>query len=99
MCVCVLQTFCTSLKDIKNSVSVYLCPTNKNSVFCQNQVESEDHFLLVCPLYTDVRHRFLEQKGIQSLQNIFRRKNTKGCRLLSKFSFHAINRRKLDVDV
>ena len=86
------------------------CPTKKKkkkkegkkrrrSVFCQNQVENEDHFLLVCPLYTDLRYRFLEQKGIQSLQNMLRRKNTKGCRLLSKFIFHAIKRRKLYVDV
>ena len=75
------------------------CPTNKNCVFCENQVENEDQFLLVCPLYTDLRNRFLEQKGIQSLKNILRRKNTKGCRLLSKFIFHAINRRKLYVDV
>ena len=75
------------------------CPTKKNCVFCQNQVENEDHFLLVCPLYADLRNRFLEQKGIQSLQNILRRKNTKGCRLLSKFISHAINRRKLYVDV
>jgi len=50
------------------------CPTNKNCVFCQNQVENEDQFLLVCPLYTDLRNRFLEQKGIQSLQNILRGK-------------------------
>ena len=46
------------------------CPTNKNCVFGQNQVENEDHFLWVCPLYTDLRNRFLEQNGIQSLQNI-----------------------------
>ena len=65
----------------------------------QNQVEDEDHFLLVCPLYTDLRNIFLELKSIQSLQNILRRKTTKGCRLLSKFNFHAINRRKLYVDV
>ena len=52
------------------------CFTNKNCVFCQNQVENEDHFG-VCPL----RNRFLEQKGIQSLHDIFRRKNTKGGRL------------------
>ena len=71
------------------------CPTKKNCVFCQNKVENEDHFLSVCPLYTDLRIRFFKQKGIQLLQNILRRKNTKGCRLLSKFIFHAINRRKL----
>ena len=75
------------------------CPTNKNCVFCQNQVENEDHFLWVCPLYTDLRNRFLEQKGIQSLRNILRRKNTKYCRLLSMFIFCAVNRRKLYVDV
>ena len=43
------------------------CPTNKNCAFFQNQVENENHFLLLCPLYTDLRNRFLEQKGIQSL--------------------------------
>ena len=31
------------------------CHKNKNCVFCQNQVENEDHFLLVCPLCTDLR--------------------------------------------
>ena len=38
------------------------CPTNKNCVFCQDKVQNEDHFLLVCPMYTDLRNRFLEQK-------------------------------------
>ena len=31
------------------------CPTNKNCVFCHDHVENEDHFLLVCPFYTDLR--------------------------------------------
>ena len=31
------------------------CSTNKNCVFYRNHVENEDHFLLVCPLYTDLR--------------------------------------------
>ena len=51
--------------------------------------------LLVCPLYTDLKNRFLERKGIQLLQDILRWKNSKGFQLLSKFIFHAINRRKL----
>ena len=46
-----------------NMYSYSDCPTNKNCVFCQNQVENEDHFLLVCPLYTpDARFNQL-QKG------------------------------------
>ncbi|WP_295539720.1 hypothetical protein, partial [Thiolapillus sp.] len=71
------------------------CPTNRNCVFCPDVVENEDHFLLVCPLYTDLRNRFLEQKGAQSLQDMLQWKDTKRCLLLSKFTFHAMNRRKL----
>ena len=72
------------------------CPTNRNCVFCPDVVENEDHFLLVCPLYTDLRNRFLEQKGAQSLQDMLQWKDTKRCLLLSKFTFHAMNRRKLE---
>ena len=39
------------------------CPTNSNRVVCPYVVENADHFLLVCPLYTDLRNRFLVQKG------------------------------------
>ena len=71
------------------------CPTHRNCVFCPDVVENEDHFLLVCPLYTDLRKRFLEQKGAQSLQDMLQWKDTKRRLLLSKFTFHAMNRRKL----
>ena len=71
------------------------CPTNRNCVFCPGVVENEDHFLLVCPLYTDLRNRFLEQNVAQSLQDMSQWKDTKRCLLLSKFTFHAMNRRKL----
>ena len=71
------------------------CPTDRNCVFCSDVVENEDHFLLVCPLYTDLRNRFLEQKGAQSLQDMLQWKDTKRCLLLSKFTFKATNRRKL----
>ena len=46
------------------------CPTHRNCVFCPDVVENEDHFLLVCLLYTDLRNRFLEQKGAQSLHSL-----------------------------
>ena len=55
------------------------CPTNRNCVFCPDVVENEDHFLLVCPLYTDLRNRFLVQKGAQSLQDMLQWKDTKLC--------------------
>ena len=70
------------------------CPTNRNCVFYPGIVENEDHFLLVCPLYTDLRNRFLEHNGAQSLQDMLQWKDTKRCLLLSKFTFHAMNRKK-----
>ena len=72
------------------------CPTNRNCVFCPDVVENEDH--LVCPLHSDSRNRFLVQKGAQSLQDMLQWKDTKRCLLLSKFTFHAMNRRKLYIE-
>ena len=36
------------------------CPTNRNCVFCPD-IDENDHFLSVCPLYTYLRNRFLVQ--------------------------------------
>ena len=47
------------------------CPTNRNCVFCPDVVENEDHFLLVCPLYTDLRNRFLVQKELSCYKTCY----------------------------
>ena len=84
--------------SINNDMHRYSdCNTNRNCVFCPDIVGNEDHFLLVCPLYTDLRNRFLEQNGAQSLQDMLQLKDTKRCLLLSKFTFHAMNRRKQNI--
>ena len=75
------------------------CLTDRNCVFCQNHVENESHFLLICPLYSDLRNRFLENVSTQSLLSLLQWKGTKLCRLLAKFTFHAMNRRKMFMDM
>ena len=62
------------------------CPTNRNRVFCPDIVENEDHFLLVSPLYTDLRNIFLEQKGAQSLHVTMERYKTFSSALKVYFS-------------
>ena len=69
-------------------------PVKKQCVFCKNITEDELHFLLRCPLYSDLRSRFIDNSGNQTVQSVC--SNTSCCsqRSLAKFVFHAINRRK-----
>ena len=70
------------------------CPTNRNCVFYPGIVENEDHFLLVCPLYTDLRNRFLEQKDAQSLHDMLQWKDTKRCSTAVKVYFSCYEQKK-----
>ena len=70
------------------------CPINRNCVFCPDVVENEDHFHLVCPLYIDLRNRFLVQKGAQLLQAMLQWKDTKRCGTAVKVYFSCYEQKK-----
>lgn len=73
-------------------------PISRNCVFCENIVEDEHHFLFVCPLYSDLRTRFLNCSSALAVSNVLRWKGTNKCRSLSKLIFYAIKRRKLHAE-
>lgn len=68
-------------------------PDSKLCVFCKNCLEDEHHFLLVCPLYNDIRNRFLSIRP-RSAHFLLMLTNPDKTRLLSKFVYHSIQRRK-----
>ena len=70
-------------------------PLCRNCLYCENAVEDEYHFLLVCPLYSDLRTRFFDCSSFYSVANALRWKGTKKCRSLSKLIFYAVKRRNL----
>jgi len=72
------------------------CPLSRQCIFCQNVVEDEHHFLIVCPAYSDIRTRFIDKT--MSVTNILKDEGTEECRAVAKFICYAIRRRKLHVE-
>jgi hypothetical protein len=68
-------------------------PVLKNCPFCSNVVENEEHFLYVCPLYTDLRDRFLSNRP-HSISDILRWKDAVNVRALAKFVHYSFQRRQ-----
>ena len=65
---------------------------NRNCIICKNIVEDEHHFIYICPLYKDLRTRFLADRP-PLLVDLFRRKDARHVRDFSKFIYHAFHRR------
>ena len=64
-----------------------------------NQVETELHFCLICPLYNDLRIKFLtpffwEFPSIFKFSSLFKSKNPNTLINLSKFIFYALKKRE-----
>ena len=76
----------------------YDCPSAKNCVFCKNVIEDESHFLLDCPLYSDLRNRFFTDLPSLNVIRVLRWKNERRCQQLSQYLFHAVKRRQKYVD-
>ena len=70
------------------------CPTDKNCVFCQNLIENEDHFLLVCPLDTDLRSGFLEQKRYSLVTEHIEKEKHKRLSTATKVHFPCYQQKK-----
>ena len=85
--------FCTSLTS-----SAVFPPIDRLCPVCKTIVEDERHFLLSCQLYSDLRTRFLADMLNLPLTALLSCERKMGSRMLSKFIFHAINRRKKFID-
>ena len=64
-----------------------LCP------FCK-EIEDENHFLNQCSVYDDLREKFLNDSARIPINCLFSAKSSAHRYKLSRFVFHAINRRK-----
>jgi hypothetical protein len=67
---------------------------DKNCPFCKTKVENEFHFLLECAMYADLREKFLQDRVNIPLCQVLKATNSNDIHNLSRYVFHAINRRK-----
>jgi len=65
----------------------------KYCVFCKDVIENEHHMIYVCPLYSDLRNRFIEQYVKYSISHLLNGVNTKTAFDVGKFVFYAIRKR------
>ena len=71
---------------------------DRNCAFCINEIENEHHFLFKCPMYADLRRKFIPDSSFRSLKTALEARNQSLCRNVSKFIFHATNKRKQFLD-
>ena len=62
------------------------------------KIEDEYHFMFVCPVYADLRNKFMQDSSIMSVRSALEARIIGLCRSVSKFVFHAINGRKQFLD-
>jgi len=67
---------------------------DKACPFCKIHIENEQHFLFACPMYEDLRLKFLKESNGHPLHILLKATNPIHRHNLSKYVFHAINRRK-----
>jgi hypothetical protein len=69
-----------------------MCP------FCTDSIENEQHFVYKCPLFYDLRTKFLGNACNTPLIKLIEDRNKKLSRVIAKYLFHAIKRRQQFVD-
>jgi hypothetical protein len=65
---------------------------------CNNCVEDEHHVISVCPLYADLRNRFLQKESTQPSKKLLEGSNRTLTLRVAKFVFHSMKRRKSYID-
>ena len=76
---------------------------NRFCVYCESSIEDELHFLLCCPLYADIRTKYIAERYVKkpnetSFYNIMSAKNELVMRNLAMFLFYAFKRRSEYLD-
>jgi hypothetical protein len=65
-----------------------LCP------FCKTDIEDESHFIIKCPMYDELRQKFIQYRVNLPLHAILEAKNKKCVRQLSNFIVFALKKKK-----
>ena len=63
--------------------------------FCKDQIENENHFLFKCAVYEELRNKFLKDSARLPISQLLTAQCSKHMHNLSRFVFHACNRRRL----
>jgi hypothetical protein len=74
-------------------------PEMRFCLHCKNIVENEYHFLLICPLYVELRRDFLPEKfctlpTMNKFNVLMSSKNETVVRNLAMYIYHALNKRR-----
>ena len=72
---------------------------NRFCVYCEGEVEDELHFLLICPLYGDLREKYIDHNYTRlpnqySFYNIMSSNQENVIRNLAMFKYYSFSRRK-----
>ena len=78
----------SNMKRYSVNLKEMMCP------FCENVVENEVHFLNVCPMYNDLRCRFLHFTHYKPLQALLGFSNQAVLLNVAKYIFYAIKKRR-----
>ena len=65
---------------------------DRNCAFCIYEIENEHHLLFKCPMYADLRRKFIADSSFRSLKRALEARNQSLCRNVSKLIFHATNK-------
>lgn len=71
---------------------------NNRCNFCRNVIESESHFVFKCPLYADIRQRYLNEMKIITIPALLKIRSASCMRKISMYLFNSLKRRKEYVD-
>lgn len=70
-----------------------LNPRASKCPFCENQEEDEIHLMFSCPIYADLRNRFLTNIDFNNFPVLIEGNDIDQSLLVAKFVFHAMKRR------
>ena len=69
----------------------------KNCSFCVTYIENEYHFLYNCPIYNDLREKFLKDSIKLPMHVLLGSTSVYHTHNLSRYVFHSLNRRKKSI--
>ena len=98
-----LARFRMGMSELRSRSLRYNSPlpnTPVNCPSCTDMIENEVHFLLVCPLYSDIRHQYIPEKftrrpSLAKLSILLASANQNLCANVALFVYHAFKARSL----
>ena len=64
------------------------------TAICISKIEKEYHVLFGCPIYVNLKNKFMRDSSIMSVRSALEARNISLCRSVLNFVLHTINRRR-----